>query len=326
MTVCGTPCFRASGSWAATTPMGSGLRSKRVPPDVNSSDFPKAWQNCHGLCVSHRLKRLGGDTLFSGAQMTKAVLRGLALIALVAGNATAADLPVGQPVYSAPIVVPFSWSGFYLGGNIGGHVGNDSLTTTTGSGALIAPAEAAAIDAASPATLQAAGVMGGIQGGYNWQFGSAVVGFEADANWLGGTGSQSLAGISGAPRDSLTDSISSTFLLTARPRLGWAWDRTLVYVTGGYAWASVNVSDAAVVAGGTIAAGSSNSPHLNGWTVGAGIEYAFARSWSVKAEYLYVDLGTVSNSIALSGSDVITVNHRYTDNIARVGLNYGFGW
>jgi hypothetical protein len=75
------------------------------------------------------------------------------VIALVAGSATAADLPVGQPVYSAPIVVPFSWSGFYLGGNIGGHVGNDSLTTTTGSGALIAPAEAAAIDAASPATL-----------------------------------------------------------------------------------------------------------------------------------------------------------------------------
>jgi hypothetical protein len=123
---------------------------------------------------------------------------------------------------------------------------------------------------------------GAFKGGYNWQFGSAVVGFEADANWLGGTGSQSLAGISGAPGDSLTDSISSTFLLTARPRLGWAWDRTLVFVTGGYAWANVNVSDAAMVAGGTIAAGSSNSPHLNGWTVGAGIEYAFARSWSVK--------------------------------------------
>jgi outer membrane immunogenic protein len=258
--------------------------------------------------------------------MAKAVLGGLALIALMAGNASAADLPMGQPVYGAPIVVPFSWNGFYLGGNIGGHVGNDSLTTTSSSGAFIAPAEAAAIDAASPATLRAAGVMGGVQGGYNWQFGNAVVGFEADANWLGGTGSQSLAGISGAPGDSLTDSINPTFLVTARPRLGWAWDRALVYVTGGYAWANVSVSDAAVVAGGNIAAGSSNTPHLNGWTVGAGIEYAFASSWSVRAEYLYVDLGTVSNSIALSGSDVITVNHRYTDNIARVGLNYGFGW
>jgi hypothetical protein len=64
--------------------------------------------------------------------------------------------------------------------------------------------------------------MGGIQGGYSWQVENAAVGFEADANWLGGTGSQSLAGISGAPGDSLTDSINPIFLVTARARLGWA--------------------------------------------------------------------------------------------------------
>src|SRR5262245_36142180 len=112
--------------------------------------------------------------------MTKLLVLCAALIALVGSAARAADLPIGAPAYPAPVSPPFSWNGFYLGLNLGGHWGNDRISTTTDSAGGFRPAGAAAVDSASPGTLSTTGLMGGFQAGYNWQFGSAVVGIESD--------------------------------------------------------------------------------------------------------------------------------------------------
>ena len=211
-----------------------------------------------------------------------------ALAASTAVGAQAADLRVA-PAYGAPIVVPYLWSGFYIGANVGGHFGHDKVTSDVFSG-----------------TLNPQGVIGGLQGGYNWQFGAVVAGVEVDTNWLSGKTS------------SINSSVNPEFLLTARARLGWAaWDRALFYLTGGYALANLNFNDSVGFAS------SSVTPHRTGWTIGAGFEYGLTEAWSVKAEYLYVDLGTYANSLPAPFSS--NFRHQYTDNIARVGVNYRFG-
>jgi outer membrane immunogenic protein len=100
---------------------------------------------------------------------------------------------------------------------------------------------------------------------------------------------------------------------TVRGRLGYAWDRTLLYVTGGYAYTNI---------GGDLSVGAfstSSNTTKSGYTVGAGLEYAFAGPWSVKAEYLYVDSGTTTLTLAGATADV-----RIKNNIGRVGINYRF--
>jgi outer membrane immunogenic protein len=244
-----------------------------------------------------------------------------AALVLAVPAAQAADFPVG-PVEPVPVVAPFSWNGFYVGLNAGAHIGKYKLSTTTTPGIFITPANAAAIDAASPATLTPQGAILGIQGGYNWQFGSAVLGVEADLNLTGGRiQSRTLVSTSG---NSMTSSVQPTGLLTVRPRLGWTWERALVYVTAGYAMETVRPTDTFVGFGGTVTANPRQ--RLSGWTVGAGVEYAFSNAWSAKFEYLYVDLGNFNTSLSVSPTDVIAFNHKYTDNIVRAGVNYRFGW
>ncbi len=150
---------------------------------------------------------------------------GVALFGAIAGRpAHAADLPIGVPVHSAPILLPFTWAGFYFGLNLGGHLGNDKVTTTTDTAGGFGPAGAAAIDAASPGTFNPSGVMFGAQAGYNWQFGDAVVGIEADANGVLGTASRTVATIPVvAPGDFLFNSDKATFLSrdsTSQIRMG----------------------------------------------------------------------------------------------------------
>jgi outer membrane immunogenic protein len=257
------------------------------------------------------------------------------MIALLAGSASAADVRVA-PAYRGPPAVPaYNWNGFYLGGNLGGHFGQDRISTTTDPNGAFFPAGAAAIDATSPTTLKPQGVMGGVQGGYNWQFGGLVVGAEADANWLAGAASRTLG--PGAipvinPNDYMVDSTRAKFLLTARPRVGWAWDRVLLYVTGGYAYGTVHTVDTVGAFGGLTVNVSDVTSKRSGWTAGAGVEWAFWNGWSTKLEYLYVDLGSFNtptpgtNTLGFPLDLTVNVHHKYTDNIVRAGLNYHFGW
>jgi outer membrane immunogenic protein len=269
-----------------------------------------------------------------GGNMKKRLIAGAALTAFMATAAQAADFPI-TPAYGGPIIVPaYRWSGFYLGANAGGHFGNDKITTTTTPILAFTPADAVAIDSASPTTLNPKGFIGGLQGGYNWQFNQIVVGFEVDANWMSGTANRTLPLNlpTPIPNESMFNQTNAAFLLTARPRVGWVWDRALLYVTGGYAMGNVKFNDFfnTRVAFGPLTFGTVTTAHMSGWTAGLGFEYGLSEAWTVKAEYLYVDLGTASVTSAFSAGtfnagDTLTYNHKYTDNVARVGLNYRFG-
>jgi outer membrane immunogenic protein len=273
----------------------------------------------------------GGDGV--GA-MSRLLLVSAALLALVGGTAGAADLPIGAPVYAPPVFVPFTWNGFYLGLNLGGHWGNDRVSTTTDSGGAFTATGAASIDGASPGTLNPIGVTGGLQAGYNWQFNSVVAGIEADVNGSTGRLNRTVTipptvGI--IPGDFLRNFVNQpTLLVTLRPRLGWAFDHGLVYVTGGYAFETLPVTDSFGFFNSVVVAQSTVTAKLSGWTAGAGLEYAVARGVSAKIEYLYVGLGsftnTINNSQAVTPPSNIAVRHSYSDNIVRVGVNFHPTW
>jgi len=241
----------------------------------------------------------------------------------------AADLPprYKAPAYTSP--AGYSWAGYYVGANLGYHFGKDATSTTTdptGWGA----GGAAAIDSTAPGSASPKGFIGGLQAGYNWQFGNFVAGVEADVNFMSGSASRSVTKIPVIiSTDVFTTSAQTSFLATVRPRLGYAvWDRGLFYGTAGLAIARLKFSDSFGAIGNTSVASVDTTKTKMGWAIGAGFEYGFSQAWTVRIEYLYADLGSSdtqipSCSLCAAGSD-IAVHHKYTDNIVRLGVNYRF--
>jgi outer membrane immunogenic protein len=264
--------------------------------------------------------------------MTKTSVAVLALIGL-AGPALAADISVPRPYYT-PTVIPvlFNWTGFYVGGNVGGHSGRDRITSTTDPTGWTT-ASAAEIDTASPVNLQMQGVTAGAQLGFNLQMGSHLVGgIEADANWASGSKSRTLVfpgSVNVAAGDFMTNSSNAVVLATVRGRLGLTMDRAMLYGTGGLALATLKTTDSFAAFNGTSLATNSTTTNHAGWTAGGGLEFAFSDYVSAKVEYLYVAIPTFDILIpscpaCLAGSDIL-VHHRFSDNIVRGGLNLRFG-
>lgn len=218
-----------------------------------------------------------------------------ALSIITAQTAFTADVPA--PVYKAqPAETSYDWSGFYLGINGGGAWGRSrhdfDVGTTTGNYNV------------------RGGMIGGTVG-YNWQAPGNmwVVGVEWDSDWT------HLRGSAQCPGPLFTCGTRSNWLTTARGRLGWSRTNWLLYATGGGAFGEIKE---------TIAGPFSFPGHAvtrAGWTAGAGVEVGMFRNWSVKAEYLYVDLGTATCSIpncAPSSNDRVPLRA----NVARAGINY----
>lgn len=170
------------------------------------------------------------------------ILLGVAFSFAVSGLAFAADIAVKAPPLPPPVPV-FSWTGFYVGGNAGGHWGFDRLTTvTTDPNGFFGTGGPAAIDAFSTMTVRPTGFIGGLQTGYNWQFSPFVVGIEGDFNWLSGSDSRTVTNIPiVATGDFETNSDRTSWLATIRPRLGTALfdSRFLIYATGGVAFGRI---------------------------------------------------------------------------------------
>ncbi len=268
--------------------------------------------------------------------MKKLLVMTTALVAFAAaGSASAADLPAA-PLYKAPPVMApvFTWTGFYIGVSAGGHWDTDRITASANPvGFVPFLINVPILNNALATSLNPKGFIGGGQIGYNWQTGNFVLGLEADASGMSGTAQRTLTG---APLtaaglalgDFATDSVKATFLGTVRGRVGVTFDRVLLYATGGAAWGTIQTTDTFGAFSGTVVSTISNTTNRFGWTVGGGVEFAIANNWSFKAEYLYVDLGNFTQTIpAITGAPntTIAVNHAYTENIARVGLNYRFG-
>jgi outer membrane immunogenic protein len=222
----------------------------------------------------------------------KRIVIAAALALAAGGQALAADLPAPPPYIPAPVPI-FTWTGIYLGVN-GGYAFGDSNWS-----------------APPPATgnFSTDGfLIGGTIGG-NYQWGQFVLGIEADADW------QNLNGTTYSTCGSYGCTTQSEWLATIRGRAGYAWDRILVYGTGGAAFGDLQA------AAGVLPFSSTTQV---GWTAGGGIEFAFTPNLTGKVEYLYVDLGSQScpaGSCSYSGP-ATTVS--LTENIVRAGINYKF--
>ena len=208
--------------------------------------------------------------------------------------AHAADLST-RPVYKAPVVMPdiVNWTGFYVGGNVGGKWSDFSSPIS------IATSPATAASSLPFGSDNGNSVIGGGQIGYNWQFGQCVIGVEGDADaqslrhrlTLGATGNPALF----VPGDSFQ--AKSDWQASARVRVGYAWDRWLVYATGGAAFTEMRVSTNFIATGGFPASAFSDSRTLTGGTIGGGVEYAFSRNLSFGVEGRYTDYGSSTSSL-----------------------------
>lgn len=261
---------------------------------------------------------------------------------ILTGAASAADLPrrAAPPPIFTPVPV-FTWTGAYFGVNAGYITTDDSRILTTGMNSVAA--NNIAIGARPSLTrADSDGFTGGGQIGYNYQFTPGigiVVGVEADAAYTDLQRTSLFVGTNGTQNFFRT---SLDFLGTVRGRVGYAFDRVLVYGTGGLAYG--NVSDRALFfaanGGSSLQFLGDRSRIETGFAVGGGIEYAlptdsflnFFRSdaVTVKAEALYYDLGRRTVAVPNTGLGAATnpgYNSRFDNNgiVARAGFNYKFG-
>jgi outer membrane immunogenic protein len=226
-----------------------------------------------------------------------------------AQSAFAADMPMKTPapvLFSAP-----SWNGFYLGVAGGYGWGTSEQSDVS----IFGPFSSGQYD------INGA-VIGGTLG-YNFQTGAAVFGIETDLSWASIKGST--VGTGTAPGCiSFHCETEIQALGTLRGRLGYAWGNWLPFVAGGLAYARLHGAEGPAPGG----LGGSGAKWVAGWTIGAGVEAMIAPRWSLKAEYLYVDLGKHEVfTDTLGGGAQATENLEPTAHIVRVGVNYHFtGW
>jgi outer membrane immunogenic protein len=283
----------------------------------------------------------------------------LAVTALLSiSAASAADMAVkARP--PAPIPEVWSWAGFYLGVNLGGSWSDNSRTYTmpfTTPGNIFANCGSPAgvpfpvLVGPNPFDLSTncsrpSSFIGGGQIGYNWQAGTWVFGLEADGAWqrliqhsftVFGSNPALGAPMGSVATDTAYFRSEQGALGTFRGRVGYSPGPWLVYATGGLAVGSVKHSFTEVLAPGVSCpvapsggcrTGNDDTTKV-GWTVGAGVEWMFARNWSVGAEYLFVDLGSSTITLAPAGGFFFnTSSARFEDreHIARVKVNYHLG-
>jgi outer membrane immunogenic protein len=262
--------------------------------------------------------------------MKKLLVAGIAAAAFCGAPSLAADMPTKAPVYKA--APPFDWTGWYAGANVGYGFGSDRINFD--------PLDAGAVTRAAFVTPQLAddpkGFLGGLQLGANKQVGNIVYGVETDISF-----SQIRDNVSGPIQiDWLTSGVQKLdWFGTLRARAGLVTlDRSLIYVTGGPAYGRATLSTNTLqvlnsfpggcLSGGDFCMTGSSEKWMVGWTIGGGWEYAFASNWSAKLEYLYYDLGKITDiNPQINGTSGITFqgSTEVKGNIVRVGLNYKFG-
>jgi outer membrane immunogenic protein len=266
-----------------------------------------------------------------------------ALLAIGAGSASAADLPVKAPPMAAPPV--WNWTGFYVGGSVGG-IWDDTRDNVYPTGCFLTSVTCGLGPAANPIRSDSvrfndAQFIGGGQAGYNWQSGRFVGGIEGDISWTGINQTILTTKAMTPPLAGFmvhAEGVKEDWLATIRGRAGFTvTPNFLLYATGGLAFGHVQTAGAvAFTVTADTYAGASDDTRF-GWTVGAGGEWMITPKWSIKAEYLYVDLGKQGDNLACTAPGICTAppqvapgatyqaDFRLHEHIARVGLNYHFG-
>jgi len=262
--------------------------------------------------------------------MVKKLIAVAALTVLGATGVLASDLPARS--FTKAVDPAYNWTGFYIGLNAGGFFDDGSSLTPSG----LFPANYGA----SPLLVSGgnqSGFTGGGQIGYNWQADHAVFGLEADFNFIDrSNGTLTVTGLPptpfgfGAAPNIFHSALGrSDFFGTVRGRIGYSWNRTLLYLTGGLAYTDGGHPSATFTnADGVQYANFTTSSRSVGYTVGAGLEYAWTNNWSVKAEYLFVDFGgsrTLADPVTPDGAGYTFTASSDHFSVARVGLNYKLG-
>lgn len=293
------------------------------------------------------------------ALVTSFALAGMLATSSLCAPARAADMPLKAP--PPPPVVQPSWTGFYIGGEVGygwsdhnaTFAPNDPAFAFEFNGANGFPGQQPIVGSVP---VNRRGAVGGFEAGYNWQVGAWVWGLETDISFAHlsgqGSGTSFLQAAPGATfPQTITGQQSTDWYGTFRGRLGWLWTpNLLLFGTGGLAYGHTSESANYLftgpafgallpVAGGFSFACAANFMCMQGansgvkvgWTAGGGAEWLIYRNWSVKAEYQYVDLGTQTvrasaGVLAVPGTALSSFNAVFRDEIhvVRAGINYHF--
>ena len=232
-------------------------------------------------------------------------------------SASAADMAVKARPAPVPVAAVYDWTGFYIGGHVGGSWTRETWVNTAntivGSFGDLTPGQGF--------SQRGAGVFGGGHAGYNWQFTNIVLGIEGTISGLDNRGTV-LNTVFGAGDDVF--SWRANWMATVTGRLGVAFNNNLLYVKGGYAGVDnrLSVSDTVPV---PVGSGSASQWH-NGWTVGAGWEYGITQNWIVGLEYDYSAFQTKSYQLAGAAVGSYAFDARPRDiQSAVVRLSYKFG-
>jgi outer membrane immunogenic protein len=262
------------------------------------------------------------------------------------GSASADDLPARTTEAGPPAVAVHDWTGCYLGGYVGGATQSREVNAwepmSTGGvfpagtfydpiGTILPPHK---VDIGEFNYNLNPGAIGGGTLGCNWQGASPFVfGIEGEGGYMKVSGSApSVYSLYAGTNDTIASTRIGDWAAAASGRFGYAWDRVLVYLKGGVGFSSINSSviDACTAApcspGLLTATGSSKQPY---WVAGAGVEYAFNNSWSVKGEFL--NLGMYKKfevcgpgAAAAAGSTFCGIHAIEGVRTYKVGLNYRF--
>ena len=235
--------------------------------------------------------------------------------------AVAADLPVKAP--APPPIQAVSWTGFYVGGHAGYSWGrwDGDLVYDPGLGPLVG------VFNPSRRTIDANSWIAGGQIGFNYQVNSFVFGLEADASWTNLSGRGSFTTVPGDFNWAIENRLD--WFGTVRGRAGVAFNNFLLYGTAGVAYGQTSADQLVtnIIPCCLVTARASASENHIGWTAGAGVEWMYSRNWSVKAEYLYTDLG--SAAYRFIGTTFLGTPHTtdsfpadLTFHTVRVGVNY----
>lgn len=255
---------------------------------------------------------------------------------ILASEASAADMPPFTPAAPA-----FSWSGVYGGGQFGYGWGDYSgssanISVVDDSGTPDDPSDDVTnLYPGFRDSLNSDGVLGGLYGGANFAFGGVVFGLDADYTWSGVSGDFNTGNVVVADEPAGrfgSGSLDVSWLAHVRGRLGYGFDRFLVFAAGGLAVAGLDGSTSFNAPEGVGVTSSSGDDSVTGWTVGGGVEWAATDNLVVRAEYLYdrfddVTLGsyTINDPASTGGPASASINGDLSANIFRVGVSWKFG-
>jgi outer membrane immunogenic protein len=270
-----------------------------------------------------------------------------ALAAFGISSASAADLSRPMPVKAPAPAAVYNWSGFYVGGHVG-HGWDPAEAVVTPAGILTPIGIIVDGPTTAPFTLRVdpEGWFGGVQIGYNWQVGTWVFGLEADASLAnikdsasGGFVVDTSDTVGGGGDDVVITGLATLSQKidafgTFRGRFGFAANTLLIYATGGLAWAHVDttlsIGNIGITGGGAanftpaqFTASASDKRVEWGYAIGGGAEWAFARNWSIRGEYLYLGFPDGGSTLSIPGA--VGTGGDISMHIARVALNFKFG-